>query len=68
MKRIIMMLGCLLVTANAIFSQEVKDSFYSLTPVEVRAIRAGENAPFTKTNISRKEITKTNLGQDIPFC
>ena len=62
-----MMLGCLLVTANAIFSQEVKDSFYSLTPVEVRAIRAGENAPFTKTNISRKEITKTNLGQDIPF-
>jgi len=62
-----MMLGCLLVTANAIFSQEVKDSFYSLTPVEVRAIRAGENAPFTKTNISRKEIAKTNLGQDIPF-
>ena len=62
-----MMLGCLLVTANAIFSQEVKDSFYSLTPVEVRAIRAGENAPFTKTNISKKEITKTNLGQDIPF-
>ena len=62
-----MMLGCFLVTANAIFSQEVKDSFYSLTPVEVRAIRAGENAPFTKTNISRKEIAKTNLGQDIPF-
>ena len=62
-----MMLGCLLVTANAIFSQEVKDSFYSLTPVEVRAIRAGENAPFTKTNISKKEIAKTNLGQDIPF-
>ncbi|MEO5948183.1 MAG: TonB-dependent receptor [Chitinophagaceae bacterium] len=66
MKRIIM-LGCLLVTANAIFSQEVKDSFYSLTPVEVRAIRAGENAPFTKTNISKKEIARTNLGQDIPF-
>ena len=62
-----MMLGCFLVTANTIFSQEVKDSFYSLTPVEVRAIRAGENAPFTKTNISRKEIAKTNLGQDIPF-
>ncbi len=62
-----MMLGCLLVTANAIFSQEVKDSFYLLTPIEVRAIRAGENAPFTKTNISKKEIAKTNLGQDIPF-
>ncbi len=66
MKRIIM-LGCLLVTSIAILSQEVKDSFYSLTPVEVRAVRAGENAPFTKTNISRKEIAKINLGQDIPF-
>ena len=46
---------------------ESKDSFYTLSPVEVRAIRAGENAPFTKTNISKKEISKTNLGQDIPF-
>ena len=45
----------------------VKDSFYLLTPVEVKAIRAGDNSPFTKTNLSKKEITKTNLGQDIPF-
>jgi iron complex outermembrane receptor protein len=69
MKRIIM-LGCFIITSNAIFSQEekeVKDSFYTLTPVEVRAVRAGENAPFTKTNISKKEIAKSNLGQDIPF-
>ncbi len=66
MKRIIM-LGCFIITANAILSQAIKDSFYSLTPVEVRAVRAGENTPFTKTNISRKEIAKTNLGQDIPF-
>jgi iron complex outermembrane receptor protein len=43
------------------------DSFYVLSPVEVRAIRAGENAPFTKTNLSKKEIGKLNLGQDIPF-
>lgn len=47
--------------------QAAKDSFYALTPVEVRAIRAGENSPFTKTNISKKEIAKSNLGQDIPF-
>ncbi|MBS1918343.1 MAG: TonB-dependent receptor plug domain-containing protein [Bacteroidetes bacterium] len=38
-----------------------------LQPVEVRAIRAGEKAPFTKTNISKKEIEKANLGQDLPF-
>jgi iron complex outermembrane recepter protein len=48
-------------------SQTVKDSFNLLTPVEVRALRAGENAPFTKTNISKKEIQKINQGQDIPF-
>lgn len=71
------MLGCSFITTIASFSQlvppvqnvtqEVKDSFYSLTPVEVRAIRAGENSPFTKTNITKKEIAKINLGQDIPF-
>ncbi len=46
---------------------EVNDSFYQLSPVEVKAIRAGEKAPFTKTNLSKKEIQKNNLGQDIPF-
>lgn len=44
-----------------------KDSFYLLSPVEVKAVRAGENAPFAKTNLSKKEISKFNLGQDIPF-
>ena len=44
-----------------------KDSFYLLTPVEVKAVRAADNAPFTKTNLSKKEIRKNNLGQDIPF-
>lgn len=42
-----------------------KDLF--LRPVEVLATRAGNEAPFTKTNISKKEIEKTNLGQDLPF-
>lgn len=43
------------------------DSFYLLSPVEVKAIRAGEKAPFTRTNLSKAEIQKNNLGQDIPF-
>ncbi|MGV3657348.1 MAG: TonB-dependent receptor [Chitinophagaceae bacterium] len=38
-----------------------------LTPVEVRAIRAGSTAPFTKTNLTRAGIEKENLGQDLPF-
>jgi iron complex outermembrane receptor protein len=69
MKRIFMS-ACL--TGAAILSQaqqkeSAKDSFYTLSPVEVKAIRAGENAPFTKTNLSRKTIAASNLGQDIPF-
>lgn len=38
-----------------------------MQPVEVRAIRAADNAPFTKTNILKKDIEKLNLGQDLPF-
>jgi iron complex outermembrane receptor protein len=58
----------LLFTCSMVFGQEeTKDSFYLLSPVEVKAVRAGENAPFTKTNLSKKEIAKLNLGQDIPF-
>lgn len=44
-----------------------KDSFRLLEPVEVTAVRAGEKAPFTKTNLSKKEIEKINIGQDMPF-
>src|SRR5947209_7873705 len=47
------------------YSQE-KDTA-DLTPVEVKAIRANSIAPFAKTNISKKEIEKQNLGQDLPF-
>ncbi len=38
-----------------------------LQPLEVRAVRASEKAPFAKTNLSKEEIAKNNLGQDIPF-
>lgn len=69
MKRIIM-LGCMCYTAIALPAQQKNaagDSFYVLSPVEVRAIRAGDKAPFTKTNLRKQEIEKNNLGQDIPF-
>ncbi len=38
-----------------------------LTPVEVRAIRAGENSPFTQSTVSKQELQKGNLGQDLPY-
>jgi iron complex outermembrane receptor protein len=38
-----------------------------LQPVEIRATRASEHSPFTKTNLDQSEIDKNNLGQDLPF-
>ncbi len=47
-------------------SSERKDTI-ELLPVEVRSVRAGASTPFAKTNIGKEEITKQNLGQDLPF-
>jgi len=55
--------------AAAVFAQKEKkfnDTTY-LQPVEVLAIRAGEKAPFAKTDLGKKDIEKNNLGQDLPF-
>jgi iron complex outermembrane recepter protein len=38
-----------------------------LEPLEVSSVRASDKAPFTKTNISKNDIEKINLGQDLPF-
>jgi iron complex outermembrane receptor protein len=38
-----------------------------LDNIEITSIRASDKAPFTKMNISKQEIEKTNLGQDLPF-
>src|SRR6476619_2380806 len=70
MKRIAIIIIAAIV-GNAVFGQTKdstkRDSFLLLEPVEVKAIRAGENSPFTKTNVSKKQIEKVNLGQDLPF-
>jgi iron complex outermembrane receptor protein len=39
----------------------------SLEPVEITAIRAADKAPFAKTTLSREDIEKVNIGQDLPF-
>lgn len=38
-----------------------------LENIEITSIRADDKAPFTKTNISKQQIGKINLGQDLPF-
>ena len=65
-------IGYKLYQAKIVFSEELmlislEPVQLFLQPIEVKALRAGEKAPFTKTNITKKEIEKTNLGQDLPF-
>lgn len=43
------------------------DSKHYIQPVEVRSLRAGDDAPFAKTEISKKDIEKANNGQDVPY-
>ncbi|MDE3235752.1 MAG: TonB-dependent receptor [Bacteroidota bacterium] len=38
-----------------------------LQPLEVKALRAGAKAPFAKTNISKDDLAKINIGQDLPI-
>ncbi|NTS41164.1 TonB-dependent receptor [Flavisolibacter sp. BT320] len=63
MKRILFFLG--LSATMPAFSQETDTT--ELLPLEVKAIRAGAMAPFAKTNLSKRDIQKQNLGQDLPF-
>jgi iron complex outermembrane receptor protein len=39
-----------------------------LQPVEIKATRVDDKAPFAKSNLSKKDIEKNNLGQDLPSC
>lgn len=48
---------------------QVKDSTEAekLEEVLVKAVRVDAKSPITHTNLSKKEIAKRNLGQDIPL-
>lgn len=39
----------------------------ALQPIEVRAVRAGSNTPFARTDIDGEALQKQNLGQDLPI-
>ncbi len=49
------------------FNIELNPSTLFLQPLELKAVRASEKAPFTKSTLSAEEIAKINTGQDIPF-
>ena len=54
----------------SLFSQEIKQdttSVQNLEEVIVSSIRVKQNAPIAFTNVSKDELGKKNLGQDLPI-
>ncbi len=64
MKRILFFTAVTIASLSSI-AQQTDSSL--LIPVEVKTVRAATTAPFAKTNISKAQIEKANLGQDLPF-
>lgn len=62
--------GSFLLITTCGFAQNIpKDStkVYELDEVMVKAVRANEKTPVSFSNLSKKELSKRNLGQDIPI-
>ena len=60
-------LSSLFFLVNAQDSITNKSDTLMLENIEITSIRAADKAPFTKTNLSKEQIKKVNLGQDLPF-
>ena len=71
MKNIFLFLTLLVlsVSANAQQNQKVQDSTKTekLDEVLVKAVRVDADSPITHSNVSKEELAKRNLGQDIPI-
>lgn len=66
MKKIIICLFLLQATAWGQDISVLKDTV-QLEEVVVKAVRVDEKAPFAQSTITKKEIEKRNLGQDVPI-
>ena len=55
------------ITLNAQEKQVDSSKVEKLDEILVRAVRVNANSPITHSNISKKQLEKRNLGQDIPF-
>lgn len=40
---------------------------YNLDAIEIQSNRAATNAPYTRQNLTKSDLQKENLGQDVPF-
>jgi iron complex outermembrane receptor protein len=58
-----------LLFVSALYAQDEtkKDSINFIDEVIVQAVRVNSDSPVTHSNLSKKEISKRNLGQDIPI-
>jgi len=54
-------------TKDTFISINMSDSFVSLDEVLVSAVRVKPSSPVTHSNITKEELEKRNLGQDIPM-
>ncbi|MFH0866074.1 MAG: TonB-dependent receptor [Bacteroidota bacterium] len=55
------------ITKDTIINVYLKKKTYLADEIVIKAIRSGENSPFTSTNLNKKEIEERNLGQDITY-
>ena len=54
-------------TQNTSITIDLSDSFVKLDEVLVSAVRVKATSPVTHNNVSKQELAKRNLGQDIPI-
>jgi len=70
MKNYILCLAFLALSYTSLIAQDtqIQDSTatQNLDEVLIKAVRVQPNAPITHSNVTRKDIAKRNLGQDIP--
>jgi iron complex outermembrane recepter protein len=66
MKSLMLCVSMLSIVSFSFAQKKFNDTSY-LQPVEVNSVRATEKNPFAKTNLSKAEIKKLNIGQDLPF-
>ncbi|GAA4305040.1 TonB-dependent receptor [Compostibacter hankyongensis] len=67
-------IGYRTITKTIVLDQDVSGYTVRLThtglfvkPVEISSLRAGKDAPFTRSELSAEDLKKDNLGQDIPY-
>ena len=70
MKNYILCLAFLALSYTPLIAQDTQTqdstATQNLDEVLVKAVRVKPNAPITHSNVTRKDIAKRNLGQDIP--